>query len=109
MDKDEILKISQQENKGKLDERESLAYGKASRIGMAIGALLCMILVLISELLLNAPELALAGWLVYFTMQGSFNLSLYFRLKTHKKLIYGIVEIIFACAFAVAVIIKTVA
>ena len=108
MDKDEILKISQQENKGKLDERESLAYGKASRIGMAIGALLCMILVLISELL-NAPELALAGWLVYFTMQGSFNLSLYFQLKTHKKLIYGIVEIIFACAFAVAVIIKTVA
>lgn len=109
MDKDEILKISQQENKGKLDERESLAYGKASRLGMAVGALLCMILVLISEFFLNAPELAMSAWLVYFTMQGSFNLSLYSRLKTRSKLIYAIAELIFACAFAVALVIKTVA
>ena len=109
MNKDEILKISQQENKGKLDERELAAFGKASRVGMLVGALLCVTLILVSEFVLNMPELALAGWMVYFAMQGSSNIVLFKFLKTRSKLIYGIVEIVFSIAFAVAIAFKAVA
>ena len=108
MNKEEILKMSQQENKGKLDEREQAAFGKASRVGMLVGALLCVVLVLVSEFILKKPELALAGWMVYFAMQGSSNIILYTQLKNRSKLIYGIIETIFAIAFAVAVVFKAV-
>ena len=109
MNKDEILKISQQENKGKLDERELAVFGKASRVGMLVGGLLCVALILVSEFVLNMPELALVGWMVYFAMQGSSNIVLFKYLKTPSKLIYGIIEIAFAVAFAVAIVFKAVA
>ena len=109
MNKDEILKKSQQENKGKLDERELAAFGKASRVGMLVGGLLCVALILVSEFVLNMPELALVGWMVYFAMQGSSNIVLFKYLKTPSKLIYGIIEIAFAVTFAVAIVFKAVA
>ena len=109
MNKDEILKISQQENKGKLDERELAAFGKASRVGMLVGGLLCVALILVSEFVLNMPELALVGWMVYFAMQGSSNIVLFKYLKTPFKLIYGIIEIALAVTFAVAIVFKAVA
>ncbi len=109
MNKEEILKMSQQENKGKLDERELAAFGKASRVGMLVGALLCVALILVSEFVLNMPELALVGWMVYFAMQGSSNIVLFKCLKTRSKLIYGIVGIVFAVAFAIAIVFKAVA
>ena len=108
MNKDEILKMSQQENKGKLDERELAVYGKASRVGMLVGGLLCVALIIVSRFILNIPELALVGWMVYFAMQGSSNIVLYKYLKTSSKLIYGIVEIVFSIAFAVAIVFKAV-
>ena len=106
MNKEEILKMSQQENKGKLDEREMAVYGRASRLGMCVGALLCVALVLVSEFILNMPELALAGWMVYFAMQGSSNMVIYRHLKIRSKLIYGIVGMVFAVAFAAAIVWK---
>ncbi len=109
MNKEEILKMSQQENKGKLDERELVAFGKASRVGMLVGALLCIALILVSEFVLKMPELALVGWMVYSAMQGSSNIVLYKHLRTRSKLIYGIVEIVFAVAFAVTIVFKAVA
>ena len=109
MNKDEILKISQQENKGKLDERELAVFGKASRVGMLVGGLLCVALILVSEFVLNMPELTLVGWMVYFAMQGSSNIVLFKYLKTPSKLIYGIIEIALAVTFAVAIVFKAVA
>lgn len=108
MNKEDILKMSQQENKGKLDERELAVLGKASRIGMLVGILLCVALILVSKFILNMPELALAGWMVYFAMQGSSNIVLYMNLKTQSKLTYGIIEIVLAVAFAAAFVIKAV-
>lgn len=108
MNKEDILKMSQRENKGKLDERELAAFGKASRIGMLVGAVLCVILILVSEFVLNKPELSLVGWMVYFAMQGSSNIVLFKYLKTHSKLVYGIIEIAFAIAFVIALVVKTV-
>ena len=108
MNKEDILKMSQRENKGKLDEREFAAFGKASRVGMLVGAFLCVILILVSEFVLNKPELSLVGWMVYFAMQGSSNIVLFKYLKTRSKLVYGIIEIGFAVAFVIALVVKTV-
>lgn len=105
MKKEEILQKSREENKGKLDERELAVFGRASRIGMLAGALLCVVLVLVGELVLEEPIISLTAWMVYFTMQGSSNLVLYKHLKNRAKLIYGIVEIIFAIAFDIPSII----
>lgn len=108
MKKEEILERSRQENKGKLDEYEMAVFGKASRVGMLVGALICVSLVLVAEFVLNMPEIALVGWLVYFAMQGSSNIVLYKHLRTKTKLIYAVIEILFALAFAVTIVLKTV-
>ena len=46
--------------------------------------------------------------MVYFAMQGSSNMVLFRYLKTRSKLVYGIIGIVFAVAFAVALVFKTV-
>ena len=95
MNKDEILKMSREENEGKHDEREMMAYGTASRVGMLVGAIICAVLVFASELLFHIPEIGLVGWLVYFAMQGSGNIVLFKKLKSRRNLIWGIIEIVF--------------
>ena len=41
MNKEEILKMSREENEGRHDECEMMAYGTASRVGMLVGAIIC--------------------------------------------------------------------
>ena len=108
MNRDEILKMSREENEGRHDEREMIAYGTASRVGMLVGAIICVVLVLASEFLLHVPEIGLVGWLVYFAMQGSGNVVLYKDLRIRRNLIWGIIEIVFAVAFAVVLVIRSV-
>ena len=108
MNKEEILKMSREENEGRHDECEMMAYGTASRVGMLVGAIICAVLVFASELLFHIPEIGLVGWLVYFAMQGSGSIVLYKKLKNRRNLIWGIVEIIFAMAFATALVVKSV-
>ena len=107
MNKDEILKMSREENKGRQDEREVMAHGTASKVGMSVGAIVCVLLVWASEFLFNIPEVGLAGWFVYFSMGGSSNIVLYVKLKSRQSLIWGIIEIVFAVLFAVALVIKS--
>ena len=108
MNKDEILKMSREENEGRHDEREMIAYGTASRVGMLVGGIICAILVFASELLFHVPEIGLVGWLVYFAMQGSGNIALYKKLDKRRDLVWGIIEITFAVAFAVVLVIRSV-
>ena len=108
MNKDEVLKMSREENEGRHDEREIIAFGTASRVGMLVGALVCVLLVFASELLFHIPEIGPVGWLVYFAMQGSSNIVLYKDLKNRRNLIWGIIEIAFAVAFAVVLVIRSV-
>ena len=107
MNKEEILKMSREENKGKQDEREMMVRGTASKVGMSVGAIVCVLLVWMSEFLFNIPEVGLAGWFVYFSMGGSSNIVLYVKLKSRQSLIWGIIEIVFAVLFAVALVIKS--
>jgi len=109
MNKEEILRMSRQENKGKPDEREAAALGQASRVGMAVGGLLCAVLILVSGFFWNKPEMALVGWTVYFAMAGSGNIVLFKHLKARKKLIRGAAQIALAAVFAAATVFKAVA
>ena len=102
MNKEEILMMSRQENAGKPDELEVAAFGKASRIGMYVGAVLCIILVIVSRWILDRGDIALAGWMIYLAMQGASNLVLYKHLKTQEKLISAIICMVFAIIFAVS-------
>jgi hypothetical protein len=83
-----------------------MAYANASRTGMAVGAILCVALVLASKLVLHSPEVGLVGWLVYFAMQGSGNVVLYRQLWDRQHLIWGVVELLFAAAFAACLFLK---
>lgn len=60
------------------------------------------------EQIFHIPEIGLVGWLVYFAMQGSSNIVLYKDLKNRRNLIWGIIEIAFAVAFAVVLVIRSV-
>ena len=107
MTREEILERSRRENTGKHDEREMAVYGLASRWGMLVGGLLCVVLVLASEFLFGVPEVGLTAWMVYFAMQGTSNLVLGRKLGEKWKVIYGILELVFALAFLVALVCKT--
>ena len=50
MNKKEILEKSRKENNGKLDEREIQIYANSSKIGMAIGGMLSIIIVIYSRI-----------------------------------------------------------
>lgn len=108
MNKDEILKMSREENEGRHDEREMIAYGTASRVGMLVGAIICAVLVFASELLFHIPEIGLVGWLVYSAMQGSGNIVLYKDLKNRRNLIWGIVGIALAVTITIVLVVRSV-
>lgn len=101
MKKDEILKMSREENEGRYDEREMAAFGAAARIGMLVGGFLCAILVVLSEFVFNKHEIGLAAWLVYFSMQGSNYIALFVKLKAKRQLIYGMIDLAAAVVFAI--------
>ena len=104
MNKEEILKLSQQENKGKPDELELNAMGNASRAGIVVGAILCLILMLVGTIVLNRPEISFTSWMIYTTMLATSELVLYSQLKSRTKLFCGIMHSIAAIACAVALV-----
>lgn len=108
MDREEILKMSREENAGRLDELELAASSAASKIGMLVGGLVCVVLVLLGRIVLNVPEISLAGWMVYFAMYGSSNIVLYRKLKNRRNLIWGIVTGALSVVFCIAIIVISV-
>ncbi len=60
-----------------------------------------------AKFLFHIPEIGLAGWFVYFGMQGSSNIVIYKELKVRRNLIWGIVELVFAVVFFVMLIVKS--
>ena len=102
MDRDDVLRLSREENQGRPDEREASAYAAASRVAGRVGMLACVLLAFAGALLLRMPEVALAGWIVCFAMQGGGNIALYARLQSRKALAWGVAELALAVAFATA-------
>ena len=90
MNKEEILKMSRDENTGKQDERELKVFADASKFAVAAGGILAVIFVMISRLF-NEPLLGLSAWVLFFTMYGSRHLYCYFKLKGKYKLVQSII------------------
>ena len=108
MNKEEILMKSRKENEGKPDELEIAAFGKAARVGMLTGGSICIVLILVSRWILNRPEIALAGWTIFCSMQAGSNIVMYKHLKTSEKLVSAIINTVFAVGFAAALVIAIV-
>ena len=106
MNRDEILEKSRNENKGKYDERQLAALGKASNVGIAVGGLMCMLIALVSEIFFDRYIFYAIAWLVYTSMLGSRSLYLYKELKARKHLVIGILETVCAAAFAVSILME---
>ena len=99
MNREDILRLSRAENKGRCDEREAIAIGNASRTGMRVGAFLCVALAFVGGLM-HAPAVGNIGWALYFAMQGSGNMAMFRALGERRSLVWGAVELAFAVAFA---------
>lgn len=102
MERDEILKRSRNENKGKYDERELLAFGSSAKIGMMVGGILCAILILLAEVVFNNHEIGLTAWLVYSAMRCSNHITLFVKLRGKRQLVYSIIYGLLTIAFIVA-------
>ncbi|MBE6014212.1 MAG: hypothetical protein E7241_02425 [Lachnospiraceae bacterium] len=106
MDKEEILKLSREENNDVLDEREILAYGNAARFGGRVGGIICFILTVIFSRFFNMPEVGLAVFIVFFGMQAAGNFALYKELRLRHDLIYGLLATAFTIGIAIALAIR---
>ena len=102
MDKESVLKMSREENEGRLDEREMAVSAAASKVGMLVGGLVCIVLVFLGTLVLNAPEISFAGWMVYFSMYAGSNLALFRKLGNRRNLIWGIITAAVSACFCAA-------
>ena len=83
MNKDEILAKSREENKNG-DEREKTSRIKSSAISAAVGALLCMIFMIVEELVFDRHSIHL--WIIYFGIQFTSNLLEYIEIKRRATL-----------------------
>ncbi len=108
MDKEAVLKMSREENEGRRDEREMAVSSAASKVGMLVGGLVCIVLVFLGTLVLNAPEISFAGWMVYFSMYAGSNLVLFRKLGNRRNLIWGIITAAVSAGFCAALVLKSV-
>ena len=80
MNKDEILKMSREENQNG-DEREEKIKLRTYATSAAIGALLCMIFVFIEEIVFDRNAILI--WIIYFGMM--FSKGILDAIKLKKK------------------------
>lgn len=97
MNKEEILAKSRKENEGKVDEREIQILANASKVGMAVGGILSVIIVLFSRII-DVPLLGLSAWTVYFSMFGSRRLCQFIMNREKGRLVQAMIGITFGLA-----------
>lgn len=104
MNKEEVLSRSRKENKDG-DEREMQIMANASKVGMAVGGILSVILAIVSSFSDEANLIGITAWAIYFSMIGSNDIYQYIKTKKRKNLIGGIITIIACIASLVSLII----
>ena len=104
MNKEEILSRSRKEAAGRPDERELKIYADASQIGMAVGGLLCGLIVLFSYYV-KLPVLSLAAWSVYFAMFGSRRLYQFLKTRNRTQLFQTVIGLGFGIACLVGMVV----
>jgi hypothetical protein len=98
MNREEILEKSRAENKNR-DEREQATWARAGQISMAIGGLVCAMLILLDAIFANRTNCAL--WAVYLTITGTNQLIRGWKLKKTFCRIFGLIQIAAAVVFLV--------
>lgn len=104
MDKEKILQLSREENEGMMDELEQSVEEQAAQLGKTVGIVICLLLVFLSDWVLNNRSLGQGAWLVYFAMEGSSNLFKYLKTKKRSKLVWAVFELFCSVAFMVIII-----
>ena len=104
MDRESVLKMSREENAGRRDERERAAAAASAKIGMLVGCLACICLAFLGNLVLHAPEISFAGWMVYFSMYAGSNFVLYRKLESRRNLLWGILTAAISAGFCAALV-----
>ena len=102
MKREEVLALSREENEGKYDEREQLAFGKADNVSAASGSILCAVLILLSLFWFHTPEIGLAAWFVHSAMKAGHDTVLYCKLKKRLYLTTAILSYFCAVMFLVS-------
>ena len=105
MDKEEILKMSREENEGRRDEYEMAATSTAAKAGMLAGGLVCVALAFIGKFILKLPAISFAGWMVYFAMYAASNIVMFRKLGNRRNLFWGIVAAAASIGFCIALIV----
>ena len=104
MKKEDILAMSRKENEGKSDERELQLIADASKVGMAAGGALSVIIVLISELI-EEPLLGLSAWAVYFSMLAARHIYRFVKAREMRSLIMSVIGVACTLLFFVSMIV----
>ena len=108
MDKDQILQMSRNENKGQPDEWEQSIEEQASRLGKAVGLVICLLLVFLAEYVLQNRDIGRGAWIVFFAMEGSSNLFKYLKTKKRSHLFWAILELFCAVTYVLITILLAV-
>lgn len=102
MNKEEILTLSQQEGKGRSDEREVAISHKASSIGMLVGGIICVVLYAVETLWLHTTDIGTVAFLIYSYMTFAERFYLFKHLRNRSNLVWGIIALVAALAFTVS-------
>lgn len=99
MDKEQVLKMSRQENTRGKDEWEQSVDTKAGDISAVVGLFVCLLLVFVAAPILDNHQLAQGAWMVYFAMLGSSNLYKYLKTKKKTKLLGAVLQLFCAIGY----------
>lgn len=98
MNKDEILVKSRKENRNK-DLPELEASYRAGAIAMRVGATVCVLLAVLSEVL--ADRMIYSPWIIYFSILGTHWTVRFVSLKKKSDLVMAAIFFILAILGAV--------
>ena len=101
MTKDEILKMSREENKN-MDEREQGIILRGADIAKTVGLALCMIVVFLSDILGADPAAGLGAFAIYWGMNGTDYAYRAWHLHKRKNIIIAVCSFAFCISFVVA-------
>ena len=104
MDKDQILQMSRNENKGQPDEWERSVEKQAADIGRTVGLMVCLLLAFLGEYVLKNRDIVRAAWIVFFSMEGSSNLCKYWKTKKRSNLFWAVLELFCGVAYTVFIV-----
>ncbi len=101
MNKEEILKRSRNENKQKGDEREEKIKLRSATISAAVGALICLVFVVLEGNLFDRSVSHI--WVIYSGMMFSKYIINVVKLKKKEDLLFsilwGILALLYICIY----------